>query len=61
MSSAAIVQKLWNYCNVLSDDGLGYEDYEKYEKCQVYFLSILLFQSKDLTLFFRSSQILKRE
>jgi type I restriction enzyme M protein len=24
---AAIVQKLWNYCNVLRDDGVGYGDY----------------------------------
>ncbi len=26
-SSAAIVQKLWNYCNILRDDGLSYGDY----------------------------------
>ncbi len=25
--SQAIVQKLWNYCNVLRDDGLSYNDY----------------------------------
>src|SRR5215467_4782084 len=25
--SAAIVQRLWNYCNVLRDDGLSYQDY----------------------------------
>ena len=25
--SAMIVQKLWNYCNVLRDDGLSYQDY----------------------------------
>ena len=25
--SATIVQKLWNYCNVLRDDGLSYQDY----------------------------------
>ncbi|MBL7119340.1 MAG: SAM-dependent DNA methyltransferase [Dehalococcoidia bacterium] len=25
--SAAIVQKLWNYCNVLRDDGVSYGDY----------------------------------
>ena len=25
--SAAIVQKLWNYCNILRDDGLSYGDY----------------------------------
>jgi type I restriction enzyme M protein len=26
-NSASIVQKLWNYCNVLRDDGLSYQDY----------------------------------
>lgn len=25
--SATIVQKLWNYCNILRDDGLSYQDY----------------------------------
>jgi len=25
--SPAIVQKLWNYCNILRDDGLSYKDY----------------------------------
>jgi type I restriction enzyme M protein len=27
MSSSALVQKLWNYCNILRDDGLSYGDY----------------------------------
>jgi len=27
MNTAAIAQKLWNYCNVLLDDGMGYGDY----------------------------------
>ena len=27
MSHSAIVQKLWNYCNVLRDDGMSYGDY----------------------------------
>lgn len=27
MTSNAIVQKLWNYCNLLRDDGLSYQDY----------------------------------
>ncbi len=27
MSSTQIVQKLWNYCNVLRDDGMSYGDY----------------------------------
>ncbi len=27
MSPADIVHKLWNYCNVLRDDGMSYGDY----------------------------------
>src|SRR5476649_992466 len=27
MNSATIVQKLWNYCNVLRADGMSYGDY----------------------------------
>ena len=27
MSPSAIVQKLWNYCHVLRDDGMSYGDY----------------------------------
>src|SRR5580700_867463 len=27
MTSNAIVRKLWNYCDVLRDDGLSYQDY----------------------------------
>lgn len=27
LNSAALVQKLWNYCNVLRDDGMSYGDY----------------------------------
>jgi len=27
MSSSLIVQKLWNYCNVLRDGGMSYCDY----------------------------------
>ena len=27
MESATIVQRLWNYCNVLRDDGVSYGDY----------------------------------
>ena len=25
--SSTIVQRLWNYCNVLRDDGVSYGDY----------------------------------
>jgi type I restriction enzyme M protein len=27
MTSNGIIQKLWNYCNILRDDGLSYQDY----------------------------------
>src|SRR5437660_386654 len=27
MTPTAVVQKLWNYCNLLRDDGLSYGDY----------------------------------
>jgi type I restriction enzyme M protein len=27
MTSNGIAQKLWNYCNMLRDDGLSYQDY----------------------------------
>ena len=27
MNSATLIQKLWNYCNILRDDGLSYGDY----------------------------------
>ena len=25
--SAGVVRKLWNYCSILRDDGLSYQDY----------------------------------
>ncbi|MCJ7723406.1 MAG: type I restriction-modification system subunit M N-terminal domain-containing protein [Anaerolineales bacterium] len=27
MNSSTIVQGVWNYCNVLRDDGISYGDY----------------------------------
>ena len=27
MNTSEIVQKLWNYCTVLRDDGMSYGDY----------------------------------
>ena len=27
MNASTLVQKLWNYCNILRDDGLSYGDY----------------------------------
>src|SRR5512142_2452943 len=41
MNSATIVQKLWNYCNVLRDDGMSYGDYVEQ-------LTYLLFLKMDL-------------
>ncbi|MCL4552406.1 MAG: type I restriction-modification system subunit M N-terminal domain-containing protein, partial [Candidatus Marsarchaeota archaeon] len=26
-SSSTIIQRVWNYCNVLRDDGMSYGDY----------------------------------
>jgi len=27
MTTASIVQRVWNYCNTLRDDGVSYRDY----------------------------------
>jgi type I restriction enzyme M protein len=27
MNATTLVRKLWNYCNILRDDGLSYGDY----------------------------------
>jgi hypothetical protein len=27
MNTTTLIQKLWNYCNILRDDGLSYGDY----------------------------------
>lgn len=35
-SSAAIVQKLWNYCNLLRDDGLSYGEYVEQLTCLLF-------------------------
>jgi type I restriction enzyme M protein len=29
VNASTLVQKLWNYCNVLSDNGMSYGDYVK--------------------------------
>ncbi len=34
MNTAAIVQKLWNYCNVLRDDGMNYGDYVEQHRAE---------------------------
>jgi type I restriction enzyme M protein len=38
MSPADIVNKLWNYCNVLRDDGMSYGDYGDYVEQLTYLL-----------------------
>lgn len=37
-SPTALVQKLWNYCKILRDDGLSYGDYVE----QLTFLILLI-------------------
>jgi type I restriction enzyme M protein len=49
MSSATIVQKLWNYCNVLRDDGMSYGDYVE----QLTYLPFLKMADERLRLPFR--------
>jgi len=39
--SPQIVQKLWNYCNVLRDDGMSYGDHVKQ-----FFYHLLLFLNR---------------
>jgi len=36
MNTASTVQKLWNYCNGLRDDGMGYGDYVEQLTCLLY-------------------------
>ena len=46
MSTNQIVQKLWNYCNVLRDDGMSYGDYVE----QLTYLLFLKMADEGLTL-----------
>jgi type I restriction enzyme M protein len=34
--SSTIVQRLWNYCNVLRDDGMSYGDYVEQLTCLLF-------------------------
>jgi len=43
MTSSAIVQKLWNCCNVLRDDGMSYDDYVE-QFTYLLFLTISIFR-----------------
>ena len=52
--SAAIVQKLWNYCNVLRDDGVSYSDYVE----QLTYLLFLKMADEQTTLLGKAAIIL---
>jgi type I restriction enzyme M protein len=51
--SSTIVQKLWNYCNVLRDDGVSYSDYVE----QLTYLLFLKMADKQTTLLGKPSTI----
>ena len=36
MNASTLVQKLWNYCNVLRDDGMGHGDYVEQLTCLLF-------------------------
>ena len=36
MNASTLVQKLWNYCNVLRDDGMSYGDYVEQLTCLLF-------------------------
>ncbi len=45
MNSSTLVQKLWNYCNVLRDDGMSYGDSPRLRGDRLPQLTYLLFGS----------------
>ena len=56
-ASSAIVQKLWNYCNVLRDDGLSYGDYVE----QLTYLLFLKMADEREKLYPRRSQLIPED
>ncbi len=50
MNASTLVQKLWNYCNILRDDGLSYGDYP--EQLAI-FLPLKMANEKTRAPFFR--------
>jgi type I restriction enzyme M protein len=38
MNTNTLVQKLWNYCNVLRDDGMSYGDWHSPKPASCFFL-----------------------
>ena len=53
--STALVQKLWNYCNILRDDGLSYGDYVE----QLTYLLFLKMAEEQAQLRGKASQVPK--
>jgi type I restriction enzyme M protein len=51
--SAPIVQRLWNYCNVLRDDGMSYGDYLE----QLTYLLLLKIDDENVTVLNKPSAI----
>ena len=51
--SATIVQRLWNYCNVLRDDGMSYGDYVE----QLTYLLFLKMDDENASMLGKSSAI----
>jgi type I restriction enzyme M protein len=48
MTNSAFVSELWNYCNILRDDGLSYGDYVE-QQTFLLFLEMADKQSKPLS------------
>ncbi len=36
MNSSALIQKVWNFCHTLRDDGVGYGDYLEQITCLLF-------------------------
>jgi type I restriction enzyme M protein len=52
-TSSTIVQRVWNYCNVLRDDGMSYGDYVE----QLTYLLFLKMDHENSTMLSRPSAI----
>ena len=57
MTSNTIVQKLWNYCNVLRDDGLSYGDYVE----QLTFLLFLKMADEQMKLPYNKPRMIPKD
>ena len=52
-NSSTIIQRLWNYCNVLRDDGMSYGDYVE----QLTYLLFLKMDQENVTMLGKPSAI----